>query len=163
MTCNLSWSSVFVSYQRIIWLGSNLHFNPLIHSFVARFTCIYSLNYFTKIRNASLSEARAFLFMQVFLTLNISADLQTLFTWNTKQVRDFNLHFLLFFFLSEKYIVYKSNKLIIRYRWEVWKLILHILLYHEFNMHFGFTHLSVLGMSTDLVLLLFYACRFSHF
>jgi hypothetical protein len=46
---------------------------------------------------------RAILSLQVGLTLNISADLQTLFTWNTKQVRDFTLHFH-FLLLSEKYI-----------------------------------------------------------
>lgn len=67
------------------------------------------------------------------------------------------------FFFFPFWKVYKSNKLIIRYGWEVWKLILHILLYREFNTHLGFTHRSVLGMYTDLVLLLFYACRFLHF
>jgi hypothetical protein len=39
----------------------------------------------------------ALLFLQVSMTLNISGDLQSLFTWNTKQVLHFNCIFPLSF------------------------------------------------------------------
>jgi len=44
------------------------------------------------------TEMEALLFLQVSMTLNISGDLQSLFTWNTKQVLHFNCIFPLSFF-----------------------------------------------------------------
>lgn len=46
------------------------------------------------------TEMEALLILQVSMTLNISGDLQSLFTWNTKQVLRFNCIFPLSFFLS---------------------------------------------------------------
>ncbi|RZC16555.1 NAP1-related protein 2 isoform A, partial [Glycine soja] len=60
--------------------------NPLTY-----FNNVLNINWFQKQPNGN--DEDTILFLQVSMTMNISADLQSLFTWNTKQVFDFNFDF----------------------------------------------------------------------